>query len=375
MGHSSPCADEAVNDEQPGSRAVKTILVTGGAGFVGSCLAMGLKARRDNTRVIALDNLRRRGSELNLPRLKAAGVDFLHGDIRCPGDLEEVGAFDVLIECSAEPSVLAGFSGSPKYVLETNLTGTLNCLEAARLHGADILFLSTSRVYPMETIGRLRYRETETRLELEGDQPVPGASAEGIAEDFPLEGARSLYGATKLASELVLTEYLAMYGLRGVINRCGVLTGPWQMGKVDQGVVVLWAARHAYGGALKYIGYGGTGKQVRDMLHVADLLDLVCIQLDQLDALSGRVFNVGGGRAISASLQEMTALCQRHTGRTIEIASDPVDRAADIPLYLTDNRRVTQATGWRPTRSVDQIFEEVCRWLRDEETALRPLLS
>lgn len=354
---------------------MRTILVTGGAGFVGSCLTMGLKARHDQTRVVALDNLRRRGSELNLPRLKAAGVEFIHGDIRCPGDLEEVGAFDVLIECSAEPSVLAGFGGSPKYVLETNLTGTLNCLEAARVHGADMLFLSTSRVYPMEAIGRLRYRETETRLELEGDQPVPGAGAEGIAEDFPLEGARSLYGATKLASELVLTEYLAMYGLRGVINRCGVLTGPWQMGKVDQGVVVLWAARHAFGGALKYIGYGGTGKQVRDMLHVADLLDLVCIQLEQLDTLSGRIFNVGGGREVSASLQEMTALCQRHTGRTIEIASDPANRAADIPLYITDNRRVTEATGWKPTRSVDQIFEEVCRWLRDEEKALRPLLS
>jgi CDP-paratose 2-epimerase len=354
---------------------MKTILVTGGAGFVGSCLAMGLKARREGTRVIALDNLRRRGSELNLPRLKAAGVEFLHGDIRCTGDLEEVGAFDVLIECSAEPSVLAGYGGSPKYVLETNLTGTLNCLEAARRHGSDIVFLSTSRVYPMETIAGLRYRETDTRLELEADQAVPGASAEGISEDFPLAGVRSLYGATKLASELVLSEYLAMYGLRGVINRCGVLTGPWQMGKADQGVVVLWAARHAYGGALKYIGYGGQGKQVRDMLHVEDLLDLVCIQLARLDELNGRIFNVGGGRAVSTSLLELTALCQRYTGNTIPISSDPENRAADIPLYLTDNSRVTESTGWTPTRSADMILEEVCAWLREHQGALRPLLS
>jgi CDP-paratose 2-epimerase len=354
---------------------MKTILVTGGAGFVGSCLAMGLRARGEDTRVIALDNLRRRGSELNLPRLKAAGVEFLHGDIRCPGDLEEVGAFDVLIECSAEPSVLAGYGGSPKYVLETNLTGTLNCLEAARQHGSDVVFLSTSRVYPMETIARLHYRESETRLELEGEQPVPGASAEGISEDFPLAGVRSLYGATKLASELVLSEYLAMYGLRGVINRCGVLTGPWQMGKADQGVVVLWAARHAYGGALKYIGYGGQGKQVRDMLHVEDLLDLVCRQLARLDEFNGRIFNVGGGRAVSTSLLELTQLCQQFTGNTIPISSNVENRAADIPLYLTDNRRVTAATGWTPTRSADSIVEEVCRWLRDHEASLRPLLS
>ena len=354
---------------------MKTILVTGGAGFVGSCLAMGLKARSEETRVIAFDNLRRRGSELNLPRLKAAGVEFLHGDIRCPGDLEEVGPFDVLIECSAEPSVLAGYGGSPKYVLETNLTGTLNCLEAARQHGSDVVFLSTSRVYPMETIARLRYRETETRLELEAEQPVPGASAEGIAEDFPLEGVRSLYGATKLASELVMAEYLSMYGLRGVINRCGVLTGPWQMGKADQGVVVLWAARHVYGGALKYIGYGGQGKQVRDMLHVEDLLDLVCLQLARLDEFSGRTFNVGGGRAVSTSLQELTELCRRYAGNTIPIAGEVTNRAADIPLYLTDNRRVTAATGWTPARTADMIVEEVCAWLRDHEGALRPLLS
>jgi len=354
---------------------MKSILVTGGAGFVGSCLAMGMKARYGGARVVALDNLRRRGAELNLPRLQAAGVTFLHGDIRNPADIEEAGPFDLLLECSAEPSVLAGHGGAPNYVLETNLTGTLHCLEAARRHGAAIIFLSTSRVYPMAALRALHYTESETRLELAGQQPFPGASTDGIAEDFPLTGTRSLYGATKLASELILAEYLEMYGLRGIINRCGVLTGPWQMGKADQGVVVLWAARHIYGGALKYIGYGGQGKQVRDLLHVDDLLDLVCRQIDQIDTLTGQTFNVGGGRAFSASLLELTALCRRFTGNTIEINGDPQDRAADIPLYLTDHARITAATGWRPQHTVDTTLESVCRWIRDHQEALAPILS
>jgi CDP-paratose 2-epimerase len=336
---------------------MKSILVTGGAGFVGACLAIGLKARYPAARVTALDNLRRRGSELNLPRLKAAGADFLHGDIRSPADIEEAGDFDLLLECSAEPSVLAGFGGSPKYVLDTNLTGTLNCLEATRRCRGAVIFLSTSRVYPIAPLRRLNYIEAETRLELAGEQPCPGASAAGISERFPLEGTRSLYGATKLASELILTEYLDMYGIRGLVNRCGVLTGPWQMGKVDQGVVVLWAARHEFGGKLNYIGFGGKGKQVRDLLHVDDLLDLICRQIEQLGTLSGEVFNVGGGRPVSASLCELTALCESFTGNRITIASETPERPADIPLYLTDHGRVTAATGWRPRHSVEDTVE------------------
>jgi len=354
---------------------MKSILITGGAGFVGSCLAMGMKARFGATRVVALDNLRRRGSELNLPRLKAAGVEFLHGDIRNPADLAEAGAFDLLLECSAEPSVLAGIGGAPNYVLDTNLTGTLHCLEAARRHDAAIIFLSTSRVYPMATLRKLNYIEGETRLELDEHQPVLGVSTAGIAENFPLDGTRSLYGATKLASELILAEYLEMYNLRGIINRCGVLTGPWQMGKADQGVVVLWAARHIYGGTLNYIGYGGEGKQVRDLLHVDDLLELIFRQVDQLDDLTGQTFNVGGGRLVSASLQELTTLCQHFTGNSITVGGVPQNRAADIPLYLTDHAKISAATGWTPRHSVEATLESVCRWIQDNRDALARILS
>jgi len=354
---------------------VRRILVTGGAGFVGSHLAMGVRRHLDPVRVIALDNLKRRGSELNLARLAQAGVEFIHGDIRNKEDLEEAGPVDLILECSAEPSVLAGYGGSPEYVVHTNLTGSIHCLEVARKHGAGVIFLSTSRVYPFAAINALSCREEPTRFVLNPVQSLPGASDRGIAEEFPLEGVRSLYGATKLCSELILQEYLDVYGLKGIINRCGVITGPWQMGKVDQGVVVLWVARHIYGGSLNYIGFGGQGKQVRDMLHVDDLLQLILHQIRHLETLSGRTFNVGGGLEISASLAELTTLCREVTGNTIEIGSTPHDRPADIRLYITDHTRVVQATGWRPQRKVRSILEDIRAWITDHRESLRPILA
>lgn len=355
--------------------AGQTILITGGAGFVGSNIALGLKQHYASAHVVALDNLKRRGSELNLERLKSGGVEFVHGDIRQSADLEEVGGIDLLIECSAEPSVLAGYDSSPRYVIDTNLGGTINCLELARKHSAGVIFLSSSRVYPIKTLNTLELVENETRLELAPKQSIAGVSAQGISEQCSLTGARSMYGASKLCSELILQEYVEMYDMPGLINRCGVLTGPWQMGKVDQGVVVLWAARHLYGGALSYIGYGGEGKQVRDILHVNDLLNLLIYQIDNLDSVSGELFNVGGGRDISISLQELTTLCEKHTGNSIEIDSVGETRDADIPLYITDNAYATESTGWRPQISSDKIVEEIVEWLREHEFVLRPILG
>lgn len=140
------------------------VLITGGAGFVGSYLGMGLKKQRPDWHIVAFDNLKRRGSELNITRLREAGLEFAHGDIRNPEDLEAVGKVDLILECSAEPSVLAGYDSSPQYLVNTNLTGTVNCLEVARRHGAAMLFLSTSRVYPVATINALSYKEEATRL-------------------------------------------------------------------------------------------------------------------------------------------------------------------------------------------------------------------
>jgi len=351
------------------------ILITGGAGFVGSSLGLMLKRDRAEVDVCAFDNLRRRGSELALGRLKDGGVEFVHGDIRSTDDLADLGKFDLLIECSAEPSVQAGYGGSPAYVLQTNLTGTINCLEAARRHGADVIFLSTSRVYPIDRLRALPLVPSRHRLDIPAADAGIGWSARGISTEFPLAGHRSMYGATKLASELIIDEYRAMYGLRTIVNRCGVLSGPWQMGRVDQGFLVLWAARHAFGGTLAYSGFGGQGLQVRDVLHIADLYDLIALQMNELTRHSGSVHNVGGGYDRSVSLAELTHACQRRTGTAIPIASRPETSAADVPYYITDNTAVTAATGWAPRRSLDALLDDLFAWLREHRTILEPVLG
>ncbi len=341
---------------------------------MGSNLAIRLKRDRENIRVVALDNLRRRGSELNITRLRENGVEFVHGDVREKEDLNVMEKIDCILDCSAEPSVLAGYTDSPEYVVNANLIGTLNCLELARKHGSDIIFLSTSRVYPMNLINDLKFEETPTRYELI-DQDMRGVSSAGLSEEFPMDGTRSLYGATKLASELIMQEYLEMYRLRGIINRCGVITGPWQMGKPEQGFVVLWVARHLFGGSLNYIGFEGNGKQVRDILDIEDLYRLLVIQIANLDELKNEIFNVGGGRERSLSLQELTILCEEATGNRIEIHQVRDTRAADIRIYISDCLKVRQRTGWVPSVQPDVIVSEIASWIRGHRIQLEHIFK
>ena len=354
---------------------MRNVLVTGGAGFVGSNLALAWKRDFPEDNVTSLDNLKRRGSELTIPRLKRAGVAFEHGDVRNREDLEAVGEADLILECSAEPSVQAGYNGGARYLLNTNLSGTLNCLEFARERRAQFVFLSTSRVYPIAPIRALPLEEGATRLTIGAGAHGSGWSERGVSEEFPLAGPRSLYGATKLASELFIEEYVATYGMEAIVNRCGVLTGPWQMGKVDQGFVTLWASQFLYGGRLGYIGFGGLGKQVRDILHVADLHELIKLQVADIARHSGRVYNVGGGAQNSVSLLELSGLCAAHTGSSPDFTRTPETHPADIPYYVTDNTLVTRETGWTPHKSVANILEEVFRWLRDHRGELEGLLK
>ncbi len=353
----------------------ESILILGGAGFVGSSLAIGLKKNHPQWKIICFDNLRRRGSELNLNRLKEFEIEFVHGDIRLSNDLEP-GMFDVdtIVDCSAEPSVLAGFS-SPQYVLQTNLLGTINALELARVIKARFLFLSTSRVYPIEKLKSINFTETQTRFTIAPEQNISGVSELGVAENFPLQSYRSLYGTTKLASEMLIEEYRHAYGIEAIVNRCGVITGAWQMGKVDQGVFVLWVAAHYFEKPLSYIGYGGTGKQVRDLLHINDLLNLIDYQLENFSELDGDVLNVGGGAENSLSLLETTRLCEEITGKSISIKREEIARKGDIPIFITDSSQVIAKTGWKPNINPKQTLQDIYDWIIENEFMLKPILS
>jgi len=352
------------------------ILITGGAGFIGANLALGLTSRRAGWEVIAFDNLQRRGSELNLPRLRRGGVRFVHGDVRAADDLRAVGAIDALVECSAEPSVLAGVDGHGlDRVVSTNLGGAFACLELCRRHDAQLVFLSTSRVYPVDPLRSLPLAETDTRFALADGWEQAGVSSRGISEEFALTGHRTLYGATKLAAEILIQEYVAGFELAAVVDRCGVVAGPWQMGKVDQGIAAYWVLAHHLRRPLSYIGFGGGGKQVRDLLHVDDLVALVELQLADPGAWSGAVVNVGGGPERSVSLVELTGLCADITGNTVPVSASPDDRPGDIPWYVTDSARLNDMTAWRPSSSIVTLLTDVHRWIVDNERDLGPALG
>lgn len=353
----------------------ETILITGGCGFVGTNIALNLKMDYPESRILVLDNLKRRGSELNISRLLDAGVEFFHGDIRNKEDFDQIGEISILIEAAAEPSVLSGINSTPDYVINTNLSGTINCLSYASKYKAKFIFLSTSRVYPISNLSKINYTKGETRFLINEEQSLSGISKHGIAENFPMDGARSFYGASKYASELFIQEFSEFYGLQSIINRCGVLTGPWQMGKIDQGVVVLWLAKHFWNKELSYIGFGGQGLQLRDILHINDLYALVKMQLRDFSKFEGQIFNVGGGDDVSVSLFELTALCEDITGNKIKIHQVEENRAADIPIYITDNSKIQSICDWKPESSSRTILIDIFDWIKKNENSVKKLLS
>ncbi len=352
----------------------RNVLVTGGAGFVGSSLALRLKSAFPDAEVCALDNLSRKGSELNVPRLEAAGIAFIRGDVRRAEDFKQFAGTDLIVDCAAEPSVMAGKDGSPLYALETNLWGTVNALELARTSKAKLLFLSSSRVYPVAELNAIETEETPERFAIAPGQTLLGVSPQGVSEAFSFGEQRTLYGATKLASEMLIKEYEFLYGTQAIINRCGVIAGPWQFGKADQGVAVLWMAKHVFNQQLSYIGFGGQGKQVRDFLHIDDLCDAIELQSKSFEVFSGHTFNIGGGVEHSASLKELTTLCQKITGNVVDVGSIPETRWGDAKIYISDNSRFSAISGWVPKRSVDETMRDIHAWITKNKKDLLDVL-
>jgi len=357
------------------------ILITGGAGFVGSSLARRFKESGSNVEVTVFDNLRRRGSELNLADFKKRGIRFVHGDIRNSADLSSCGFdFDVMVEASAEPSVHAGSGGDTSYLFDTNLVGTKNALEYLRKTSAIMIFLSSSRVYSIETLCSIPLKESQLRFEpnisASNFSSLKGLSEKGISEDFDVSKARSLYGTSKLCSEYFVQEYAKFFNIKSVINRCGVIAGPGQFGKVDQGVFTLWVARHHFLQTLSYTGFGGKGFQVRDLLHPDDLFALLQRQISSIDQVSGERFNVGGGPGEgSVSLLELTGLCQEATGKSVEISQVKESPAVDIPWYVSDFSQAKNVFGWVPKKTARDIVFDIASWIDKNENQVKELFT
>lgn len=231
------------------------VLISGICGFVGRHVATDLKAAFEGLEVVGIDNLIRRGSETNLPALKALGCLVAHGDVRVAEDVAELPRCDWIIDCAANPSVLAGVTGGTSQLVGHNLVGTLNLLEKCRRDSSGFLILSSSRVYSIDALNAVPLVERGPRLVFDEAHPAPsGSSAHGISEVFSTASPVSLYGATKLASEILTLEYAAAFGFPVWIDRCGVIAGPGQFGRIDQGIFSYWIYQWLLGRPLSYIG-------------------------------------------------------------------------------------------------------------------------
>jgi CDP-paratose 2-epimerase len=337
------------------------IFITGICGFVGSCLALAIRSSTPEAVVWGLDNLIRPGSETNLPRLRAVGVRVIHGDVRCPSDFETLADCDWIVDAAANPAVLAGVDGrtSSRQLVEHNLQGTLNILEYARRCQAGLVLLSTSRVYSIAALAGLPLEVNDEAFALDSSTSLPaGCSVEGIAEDFSTAAPVSLYGATKLASETLAIEYGHTFGLPVIVNRCGVLAGAGQFGMAEQGIFSFWIRAYALRRPLRYIGFDGTGHQVRDALHADDLADLVMRQIRDPARSRGAIWNVGGGSANATSLARLSRWCAAEFGPH-PIMAVPEQRAFDVPWVVMDSRRVATEFGWRPRMELAAILAEI----------------
>ncbi|MEK7855799.1 MAG: NAD-dependent epimerase/dehydratase family protein, partial [Acidobacteriota bacterium] len=200
------------------------ILITGICGFVGSAIARALREHVDGIEIVGVDNLVRRGSETNLSIIRQLKCSYVHGDIRNDEDIAELPVVDWVIDCAANPSVLAGVTGGVRQVVAHNLTGTLNLLEKCRRDGAGFLMVSSSRVYSIERLNQIPITRAGDRFIVSEGSTLPlGVTRAGVSESFSTEAPVSIYGATKLASEVMVLEYGATYGFPVRVNRCGVI--------------------------------------------------------------------------------------------------------------------------------------------------------
>lgn len=349
------------------------LLITGICGFVGSTLARALLDTRAGYEIVGLDNFIRPGSEVNRDDLKQRGIRLFHGDIRQASDLETLPKVDFVIDAAANPGVLAGVDGktSSRQLIEHNLSGTVNMLEYCKQHRAGFVLLSTSRVYSIAPLAALPVEAQNQAFQPKaGASLPPGLSMAGVSESFSTLPPVSLYGSTKVASEYLALEYGETFAFPVFVNRCGVLAGAGQFGRPDQGIFSYWINSYLARRPLKYIGFGGTGHQVRDCLHPRDLVPLLEKQFSaESIPASDRVMNCSGGTTSSMSLRQLSAWCAAEFGDHA-VSSDLQPRAFDIPWMVLDSSRAERLWDWHPKTRTPEILAEIAAHARQNPTWL-----
>ena len=343
-------------------RERRTILITGGAGFIGSNLAERL-LRQPDTSVTIFDNLARPGVAYNLEWLQTLPqsnrLTFVQGDVRdANGVMQVVRHATEIYHLAAQVAVTTSIV-APREDMEVNMLGTFNVLEAARRSARNpfLLFTSTNKVYG--SLDRIPTRAAATRYQ------AMTPNFHGVDETEPLD-FHSPYGCSKGAADQYVRDYARIYGLNTVVFRMSCIAGPRQFGTEDQG----WVAHFLYSVLEgRPITIYGDGLQVRDILHVTDLIDAVEHARAQAGNIAGAVFNVGGGLEHAVSVREMLDAIAELTGR------DPVlhysaTRAGDQPLYISNTAKLEKLTGWSSRQSNSTVLHDIHQFWRNNRELL-----
>ena len=347
------------------------ILITGISGFTGFNISSSLLKYSDNLQLFGIDNFSRNGSEQNISCLNEKGITTFRGDIRLQSDIDTLPQVDWVIDCAANPSVLAGLDGksTSRQLMEHNLLGTINLLEYCKRHRTGLILLSTSRVYSASELAALPVVSSNNRYEL-SECETAGVSSSGISEGFPTSAPISLYGATKLASETLILEYGECFDFPVWINRCGVLAGAGQFGKADQGIFSYWIHSFREKKPLQYFGFNGTGHQVRDALHPKDLVPLLSQQMMEPNWNAPKIVNLGGGNENCMSLKVLSSWCQDRFGENEVVASNEL-RPMDAPWIVMDSTTAQNAWNWHVETKIEDILDEIAEHAEENATWLK----
>ncbi|HEY5728435.1 MAG TPA: GDP-mannose 4,6-dehydratase [Anaerolineales bacterium] len=333
-------------------------LVTGGAGFIGSNYAQRLIQRQEH--VTIFDNLSRAGAPRNVDWLKSQFGDdafrLIVGDVRSADEITEAAKdADVIVHLAGQVAVTTSVT-NPRDDFEANALGTFNTLEAARASGRDPIFIyaSTNKVY-----GGM----DDVKLTEESTRWLYADLKEGCPETQPLD-FHSPYGVSKGAGDQYARDYARIYGLRSVVFRQSCIYGPRQFGIEDQGWLA-WMTIAAVTG--RRITVYGDGKQVRDVLHVEDLMNAYDAAIEKIDIAKGQIYNMGGGtRNVMAIWAEFGPILERLLGEKIEVARANW-RPGDQKVFYADFRKAQRELGWEPKIDLEEGIELLFEWVKENQ--------
>lgn len=352
---------------------MRKILIIGGCGFVGSNLARYF-AKTD--KVLILDNLVRRGSEINLKDLtNYENISYIHSDIRNREDIKNIRDWDpdIILNCAAQPA--ATNYSNPQFDITNNCDAQVNVMEYCRDTKTPIIFWSTNKVYPATYTEVFSKSIIDNKLHWDKNNiETYYWSQKGFNEETPISSKdHSIYGASKAMADILTQEYSDAFGIPCILNRFSCLAGPNQWGKAEQGWVAWFVIAKLLGLPITF--YGFDGAQVRDCLFTEDINRLIDLQMDKLLSVQSytEVYNVGGGKDSTLSLKECLSKLSLIMG-TIDIRYEVKEkRRADQGIYISDTTKLQSHFNWKPTISIDEGLKGIYNWALENREVLERL--